>query len=347
MIVLFCLCFLSLFGNVKLTPNPQQYFNGTENFANRVVYFFVQKNGDGSITLQIEPPPFQDGYLKFLDEGIAYIDCDKVVKNYTAAEVATLGDVDISFTVKAYANKKSTAGFNLYNVAYQWSFFLDPRSTHYYQLQQFNNAAGTNPTFGGQVFYSDMLGMKHWVSNTDGVFLTASGVDNVLLKQETAATDGTITMTIRINFAQFVSQVSTINNNATAVPPAGIYSMFFFFEMTSLNLSEALIDTMNNYLLLQQTQLNYLYNNILWIDGFLDGNSTLYDPNLADQVIIKVNRQDLIDQYNTMLAIVTAQWDGFAALSNLTPAQAAVITSMQTYLVTAQSNTANFKNPLA
>ena len=344
MIVLFCLFTICCFAQINLVPDPQQGFNGTENFANRFVYFFIEYKNDGSVSLQVEPPPFYSAYDQVLRQGIAYIDMDPVVKTFTAKEVANLGDVDISFTIKAFANKQAQEGFNLYAQAYQWMFLLDPRSIHYYQLQQYNNASVTNPTIGGHTFYSDVVGVKHWVSNNSGVFLTKSDLDNVLLKVEKAATDGEYTLTIRLDFSQFTAppQPSSSSNIPTAVPPPGIYSLYFFFQMTPIDLSEPLIDTINNFMLIQQTQFNYLYNNILWINGFLQGNNALYDPNTADQVIIRVNRQNLIDQYNEMLVQVSKQWDEFAAIPSLNAQEQAAVTSMQTYLSQAQANTANF-----
>lgn len=318
------------FSAVTLNVNPAQNFNDSDNYANRVVYFFVQVNTNGSVTLQVSPPPFYPGDTKYFNAGFAYIDCDDVIQNYTASQVANATEEDISFTIKAFANTSSSNGYKLYAQAYQWMFSLDPKSVNYYQLQQFNNAAGTNPNIGGFALYSDLLHMKHWVSNSDGVLLTESETDSALLNIETPKTDSTYDFTLRIDFSQFANA------------PAGIYSLFFFFQMTSQDLTQPFSDTLNYYLFVQQTQLNYLYNNILWIDGYLDGTSTLYDPSTADQVIIKANRQNLIDQYNSMLAVVTAQWEEFAALPNLSSASQTAIYNMQQYLITAEANTANF-----
>ncbi|MCH9622115.1 MAG: hypothetical protein S4CHLAM20_15500 [Chlamydiia bacterium] len=342
MIYLFCLCFISLFAEVTLIQNPAQQFNSSDNFANRVVYFFVEKATDGSVTLQLQPPPFYPFDQNYINAGFAYIDSDKVVKTYTKDEVANLKNVDISFTVKAFANTQSANGYNFYATAYQWFFNLDQRSDHYYQLQQFNNAYGTNPSIGGHALYSDVLNMKHWVSTSDGVFLTTSDIDNVLVQVNKAATNTSYTFTVRIDLSQLTAAPSRTDPSVLVEAPPGIYSLFFFFEMQALDLNQPFEDTLTNYASIQTTQMNYLYNNVIWMDGMLDGSSALYDPSIADQVIIRVNRASIISQYNRTLAAITTQWNGYAELPNLSTQSSSLINDMLATIATYEANKANF-----
>jgi len=330
MIRVFLLVSLCFYAEVKLIQNPAQGFNSSDNYANRVIYFFLQKNTNGSVTLQVEPPPFYPFDQNYINAGYAYIDSTQVLQNYTAAEVAAATDVDISFTINAYANKQISNGYDLFVSAYEWEFFLDPRSNHYYQLQQFNNAAGTNPSIGGSQVFSDVLGVKHWVSDSNGVFLTESELDGALVQVRTPATNTSHTFTIRIDFTQ-LSDV-----------PSGIYSLFFFVQMSSVPSNQSFYDNLVYYADAQTTQINYLGNNIIWMNGYLVGSSTLYDPSAVDRAIVVTNRTNLINQYNDLLTNVTAQWTAFAATPGLDQQSKTLIAQMFSFLETAEANKANF-----
>lgn len=319
-----CLCvFLS--AEVKLIENPSQGFNTVDNYANRIVYFFILKNNDGSVTLQVEPPPFYPSNASLFAAGTAYIDCPKVLKNYTAKEVATLSTGEITFTVEANPNPNSLNGYSLYAIAFPWMSNLDVTSPSFYAIQSTDSVA-VNPNIGGVTLFSDVLGYTNWVISTQGVFYSSSLTDNVWIEtiQPNKKIDKTITITV---------DLSAINGAL-----AGIYSMYFFFQMSAIDRSETFLTMITNLSNLQQTQLNYLTQNITIIDSYLIGNNTLYNPSTYEKGVLVVNRGVLYDQYISQLEAITKQWEEFAALPNLSSSSKSIIVNMQAFLVASVAN---------
>jgi len=320
---LFLLAFLN--AEVTLIENPSQGFNTVDNYANRIVYFFILKNNDGSVTLQVQPPPFYPSNASLFAAGTAYIDCPKVLKNYTAKEVATLASGDVTFTVKAKPNPNSLNGYNLYAIAFPWMSNLDVTSPNFYAIQSTDSVA-INPNIGGVTLFSDVLGYTNWVISTQGVFYSTSLTDNVWVKTITPNEEIDKTITI------------TVDLSAIHQALAGIYSMYFFFQMSAIDRTETFQTVITNLSNLQQTQLNYLTQNITMIDSYLIGNNNLYDPTTYEKGVLVVNRGVLYDQYTLQLEAISKQWAEFAKYPNLSATSKSIIANMQAFLVASVAN---------
>ncbi len=324
--IIFFLCLLSfLSAEVRLIENPSQGFNTVDNYANRIVYFFILKNNDGSVTLQVEPPPFYPSNASLFAAGTAYIDCPKVLKHYTLKEVATLTTGDITFTVKGKPNPNSLNGYSLYAIAFPWLCNLDVTSPSFYAIQSTDNVA-VNPNIGGVTLFSTVLGYTNWVISTQGVYYSSSLTDNVWIKtiKPNHEIDKTITITV---------DLSAINQ---ALP--GIYSMYFFFQMNAIDRNQTFPAMITNLSNIQQTQLNYLTQNITIIDSYLIGNNNLYDPSIYEKSILVTNRKVLFDQYKAQLEAISKQWAEFAAYPNLSSSTRSIILNMQAFLVQSVAN---------
>lgn len=333
------LCSVGLvFGEVRVYVNPQQYFNNTDNFANRIIYFFIEKKSDQSVCLQIQPPPFYPSDYTFLTQGIAYIDSKKVVQNYTADEVATLGEVEITFTVEAIPNKSSLSGYALFGQIFEWNLSLNLTSPFYYDLQSANLSVGNgieilnttkiNPANRFLIFYSNILNANYWVSGNLGVFFSNSLTTNSLViePKPNTATSTDVTITLDLSKIQAVA--------------VGVYSMYFTFQMVAIQPSTTFLNVTNDLSNVQVTQINYLTNSILSINGYLQDKNDLYQISTIDKIILRNNKKLLLDQYTATLAAMKVQWDNFAALPGLTRSEKSLIRQMQAFILAAQINTA-------
>ena len=339
--VVFLLLFINLSAAVVLDPSPTQWFNSTENYANRTVYFFIGKQEDGSVFLQVEPPPFYPSDQKFIDAGVAYIDAAKVLQTYTAEEVATLTEVPITFAVNAFANPALNQGYQFYGVIFQWGVNLDPKSVHFYKLQSVNTTAQYgivqnlqqyryNQSNGELTIYSDLDTYNTWLGFTNGAYLSPTFTYNYLFEKTEAADDETVYFTINVDFTQIAALAT------------GTYTLTFKFQMNALSLSQPFATTIQNTSNTQVIQVNYIYNSIIGVDAYLDGNNTMYDPNPVDQEILRTNKTMLINKYNDTLDAMTIQWDGYAAMTGLSVSSRNLIKSMQSFITTAKANEANF-----
>lgn len=328
-----------LYGEVLLYPNPAQQYNTVSNFANRVIYLFVQVGEDGSVTLQIETPPIYPQDETLVNSGIAVINCKKVLQTYTAKEAAALDLVNISCTVEAMPNIFSADGYSLYASLFQWLVNLDPKSTLYYQLQSQNitlpysldalNNVNFNSNNGEFSVYSDILTHNKWVSAADGAFLSPSLTDNAFFSTTTAKAAAAQEFTFQIDFKKL--PLST----------AGTYSFYMVIQMMPIPSTTTLMDRLTYYSDLQQTQVFYLYNSILAIDAYLNGKNTLYVPLPAQQLILYTNRSFLLDLYDKTLAAMKVQWTAYSALPNLTPDEKSLIGQMLVYIAGAEADQAS------
>ena len=330
-----------VFSEVRVFEDPQQYFNNTENYANRIIYFFIEKYSDGSVCLQIQPPPFYPSDITFLSKGIAYIDSKKVVQNYTYDQVKTLGKVDITFTVEAIPNTRSFGGYVLFGQMFQWILSMDPTSPFFYYLQSTNLTMGNsleilkvpqyNPTDKFLLIYSKIKDLYFWSSGSLGIFLSNSLTENTLVSETARNTPTTTDITINIDLSKF---------EAVAV---GVYSMYFQFQMVAIKPNTTFSQVINDLSNVQVIQINYLASTILSINAYSDSSNELYDPTPADQVILKSNKKFLLDQYNATLAAMKVQWDSFAKYPGLTTSDIQLIKQMQAFIFVSQNTTAQFQ----
>jgi hypothetical protein len=333
--------FVTLYGEVRVYRNPQQYFNNTQNYANRIVYFFIEKTNDGSVCLQIQPPPFYPSDQKFLSQGIAYIDCPKVVQNYTPEQVATLGVVDITFSVEAYPNIRIPTGYALFGQLFEWNIFLDPRSLDFYSLQLSNLSGGNslqvlkieqyNPDDKFLVIYSKLEEMNFWASGNQGVFISDRLTDNVLFKQTTPKTPTTVDLTLSVDLSRI------------PIVAEGVYTMYFQFQMAAIEPSTTFLTVLTDLSKIQVIQINYLENSILSINAYFDSKNTLYTPDPTEQAILRKNKTFLYDQYTAILEAMQIQWDGYAATAPLTPAEFTLIKQMQAFISVSLSSVEKFQ----
>ncbi|MCH9617850.1 MAG: hypothetical protein SP1CHLAM9_11750 [Chlamydiia bacterium] len=324
-----------LFGEVVLYPNPAQQYNTVANFANLTISFFIQVNDDGSVTLQSQPPPPYPQDETLLNSGIALIDSEKVVQNYTATEAAALDFADITFTIKASPNSTSQNGYSLNATLYQWLVNLDPRSDLFYQLQSTNITtpyslnALNNPTFnsnnGEFSLFFNVLGYNKWVSASRGAFLSQSLLDNAYFTTGDAQTDSSQDFTYRVDFTKL------------PLVTAGTYSFYIIVQMTPVDSAITFLETITNAAVTQQTQVIYLYNSILAVDAYLDGNNALYDPLPADQAILNTNQAFLIDLYNKTLAAMQVQWTAYSLQTGLSSAEITLINTMLAFIAEYQA----------
>jgi hypothetical protein len=324
-----------LFGEVVLYPNPAQQYNTVANFANLTISFFIQVNNDGSVTLQVQPPPPYPQDATLLSSGIALIDSAKVVQNYTAAEVRALELVDITFTVKASPNSSSQNGYNLSATLFQWLVNLDPKSDLFYQLQSTNIStpyslnALNNPSFNSDngefsVFFN-VPGYNKWVSASNGAFLSESLLESSYFTTALPQTDYSQDFTYAVDFTKL------------PLATAGVYSFYIIVQMTPVDSALTFIETLTSAAVTQQTQVIYLYNSILAIDAYLNGTNALYDPLPVDQVILNTNQTFLLGLYNTTLSAMEVQWTAYSLLTGLSTAEMALITKMLAFIAQYQA----------
>ena len=330
-----------LFGEVLVYVDPQQYFNNTDNYANRIVYFFIEKRADGSVSLQIQPPPFYASDYSFLSKGIAYIDSKKVLQNYTADQVASLKEVDITFTVEAIPNTKSPNGYVLFGQMFQWIINLDPTTTSYYSLQSTNLSMGNslevlkiaqyNPSDKLLMMYSKIQDLYFWSSGAEGIFLSNSLTENTLVQERRGKTPTNTDITISVDLSK-IPAIAT-----------GVYSMYFQFQMVAIEPTTTFLQVLNDLSNVQVIQINYLTNSILSINAYLDSKNELYVPSPVEQDILRHNKEFLFDQYNVILAAMKEQWDEFAQQPRLSTQTLSLIRQMQAFIFAAQNSTAKFQ----
>lgn len=329
-----------LYGEVVLFPNPAQRYNNEQNYANRVIYLFIQVNGDGSVTLQVQPPPFYPQDDEIVNSGLAIIDCEKVVQNYTAAEVSAATTGIITATVTAKPNTSSLNGYAMYANLFQWLVNLDPKSDTFYQIQSTNislpyslNAlynVSFNSNNGEFSIFSKIKGYTNWLSSSQGAFLSESLIDNAYFTTTDPKNPSSQDFTFEVDFTKLGGVTK------------GTYSFYLVIQMEPIFTSQTFLDTLSYYLNIQQVQIYYLYNSVLEVNAYLEGPNALYDPVPADQVILNTNRTFLIDQYNKTLDAMSVQWNAYAALPNLTSEQKTVITQMLTFITLSEANKSNF-----
>lgn len=297
------------------------------------------KNTDGSVTLQVGPAPFATQDVSIVNSGIAIIDCNTVVQNYTAAEVLSLDKVDISFTVTAHPNVFLPDGYAMYATMLMGAFNLDPKSVNFYDLQAieissyglsglYNVVLNSNNGFFSAFYKSPANTI--WVSPEQGILLSNSYTDQAYFTTSQGMVPTSQTFTFEVDFNQ-------VSNLAEAT-----YTTLLVFRMAQISTTQTFLETLNYFSTIQQVQINYLYSSVLGVNAYLIGNNTLYDPVLADQVILNTSRTLLIAQYNTTLDAMEKQWTLFNERSNLSIQEQTLITQMLTYIETARLLSSNF-----
>lgn len=336
-----CAGLKTLHAEIELFPNPAQQFNTTENYCNRQLYFFIQKNFDGSIVLQVQPPPYYDEDADLLDSGIAQFDIDTVIQTYTAAEAAALGEVNITFTVTAIPNDEADTGYILQAELFQWLLNTHYQSAFFENMQSFNLIyyseddlvdVNINPDGGSSLIYFTVVDDNIWYSGQQSALLTDSLIDTAYYSTDTPNTTYSQDFTFRVN-------LTTISDESAP----GDYSYYLVFQMEPLDPDITFLETMIAYGQVQQTQLNQLYDYILAIDGDLTfGSNQLYRPGAVEEAILNTNRTTTIAYFEDILNAMTVQWNGYAALKNLTTNERTVINEMLDFITLANTELAAF-----
>lgn len=339
LIALFLLCFSSLQSLVVLNPDPVQGINSADNFALRQVYFFLQTNDDGSITLQVQPPPFVAADATLLQTS-AHIDVPLSLKTYSASELKGKTELEIDFTLHAYPNTITQNGYYLYGAYQVGTLSLDTYKPHFFSVQSYNVSTpyslnylydeNVNPDNGQFAVYSDFSKRVHWFSLQNGQLFTNSFTDNYLFL--TREINKQFTKKFRINV-----DISQIN---LAAP--GTYSVYFFFQMNSIPVTDTFEDQLQFRADFQVEAINYLYNSILFIVGDLQNTNALYTIGPVQTALLQTNKALLEKQYTAMVAACTKQWQGFAKLSNLSTTSQTIIADMLTYLAQADEQKSQF-----
>ncbi len=324
---------------IEIPVDPAQRYNSTANYANRPIYFLLVKNTDGSVSMQVSPPPFYPQDASIVNSGIAIINCDEVVKEYTAAEVAAATTENITFTVRASPNVNLNAGYAMYATLYQWLVNFDPRSTEYYHLQGVDIESMSlnglyvpdlNSNNGIFSIFFEAKDMIKWVSAQEGAFLSESLIDNAYYRTTLGNNPSSQDFTFEVDF----TRISELTD--------GVYQFYLFIQMSEIPTSTTFLEEITEYSAVQATQVGYLYNSVLGVNAYLIGNNALYDPLPADQTILHANRTFLINEFNRTLDAMETQWTAYSQQSGLSPDEQTLISEMLTFISTARALSANF-----
>ena len=328
-----------LFALIDIPVDPNQRYNNSANYANRPIYFLLVKNSDGSVSLQVSPPPFYPQDSSIVNSGIAIIDCDQVVIEFSAAEVAAATTETITFTVKASPNVNLAAGYAMYATLYQWLVNLDPKSADFYHLQGVDIESMSlnglyvpilNSNDGIFTIFFEVADVVKWVSAQEGAFLSESYIDNSYFRTTKGNDPSSQDFTLEVDFTRIADLAD------------GVYQFYLLIQMNEIPTDTTFLETITNYSAIQQTQINYLFNSVLEVNAYLIGNNALYDPIPADQVILNANRTFLIDQYNKTLDAMQEQWTAYSEQSGLSVDAQTLISQMLAYISNARALSANF-----
>ena len=322
-----------LLSKVILYEDPAQQINRIENYATRNVFLFVEKNAEGTVSLQVGPSPLSSFNQGLVDAGAAYIDCPEVITTYSAEEVASSDELYVTFNIDSHPNATKENGYKIYGILLEWFYYLDINSVYYNdllaykvpvnqigQLNRDNDSTNNQYTF----IYSDILNYYKWVYSGEGLYISENITDNIFYETKEVNTPSSKEITIKVD-TKFLSQVSP-----------GIYSLYFVFLMNGLNADEPMDDYLNNLYTLQTNQIIYLYRTILNIDAILNGSNTLYRPNTANTLILNTNKERVVVEYTILIKAMSEQWNSFSTLDNLSISSSKTITNMVNFIETYQ-----------